>query len=210
MPSEKDVGMRIGGIVLCGGQSRRMGSSKANLPFGEEVMLTRVVRLLRLVVEPIVVVAASQQELPDLPHEVRIVRDQHQYRGPLEGIYGGLCALDGHVDAAYVTGCDVPLLVPGFVRRLVELLEENDVVVPMEGPHHHPLAAIYRTRVLREIAPLLAAEQLRPVLLYENVATRKVPIDSLREVDPELLTLRNVNRPEEYAEVLRLAGLEEG
>ena len=126
-----------------------------------------------------------------------------------EGIYGGLRALDGQVDAAYATGCDVPLMVPAFVRRLVELLGEFDVVVPMEGPHHHPLAAIYRTSVLREIASLLTAEQLRPVLFYENVSTRKVPVDSLRDVDPELLTLRNVNRPEEYAEVLRLAGFKE-
>ena len=57
--------MNTGGIILCGGQSTRMGSSKALLPFGAETMLQRVVRLLATVVSPIVVVAAAEQSLPD-------------------------------------------------------------------------------------------------------------------------------------------------
>ena len=34
----------VGGIVLCGGQSQRMGQPKAWLPFGGELMLPRIVR----------------------------------------------------------------------------------------------------------------------------------------------------------------------
>ena len=41
-----------GGIILCGGRSTRMGTSKALLPFGAETMLQRVVRLLATVVSP--------------------------------------------------------------------------------------------------------------------------------------------------------------
>ena len=59
-------GMAEAGIVLCGGKSTRMGSSKALLPFGSETMLQRVVRLLGEVVSPMVVVAAVDQELPDI------------------------------------------------------------------------------------------------------------------------------------------------
>ena len=59
--------MDVGGIVLCGGQSSRMGRPKALLPFGPEVMLERVVRILSAVARPIVVVAAPDQELPPLP-----------------------------------------------------------------------------------------------------------------------------------------------
>ena len=55
--------MNCGGIVLCGGQSRRMGLPKAALPFGAERMLPRVVRLLGLAVGEIVVVAAPDSTL---------------------------------------------------------------------------------------------------------------------------------------------------
>src|SRR6185436_10190434 len=97
-----------GGIVLAGGKSTRMGTSKALLPFGPETMLQRVVRLLGTVVAPIVVVAASDQTLPELPADTIVTRDEREGRGPLEGLRAGLKALPSRVDAAYVTSCDVP------------------------------------------------------------------------------------------------------
>src|SRR5215210_4078232 len=86
--------MNIAGIVLCGGQSKRMGRPKAWLPFAGEFMLPRVVRLLREVVSPIVVVAASEQDVPPLPGDIRIVRDDERDRGPLQGLATGLAALE--------------------------------------------------------------------------------------------------------------------
>ena len=96
-----------------------MGRPKAWLPFAGEIMLPRVVRLLRQVVSPIVVVAAPEQDIPPLPDEVRIIRDEEKGRGPLQGLAAGLTALAGTADAAYLTSCDVPFLQPAFVRRLI-------------------------------------------------------------------------------------------
>jgi molybdopterin-guanine dinucleotide biosynthesis protein A len=199
--------MDVAGIVLCGGQSRRMGRCKATLPFGGEVMLVRVLRLLGEVVEPCVVVAAPSQELPPLPPEVQVIRDRAEGRGPLEGLFCGLSALDQRVEAAYVTACDVPLLQPSFVRRLTELLRDDDVVVPVDGQFQHPLAAVYRTRLVDTIASLLAQDELRMVSFYDRVSTRRVDANALRDVDPDLLSLMNINRPEDYARALRRAGL---
>ena len=82
--------MTAGGIVLCGGKSTRMGAPKATLPFGPETMLQRVVRLLGTVVSPIVVVAAREQVLPELPDGVIVTRDEREQQGPLEGLRAGL------------------------------------------------------------------------------------------------------------------------
>ena len=109
--------MRVGGIVLCGGRSSRMGRPKAWLPFGDEVMLQRVVRIVRAVVEPVVVVAAPGQDVPELPPEVEIVRDEIEGKGPLGGLAAGLAALEGQADAAYLSSCDVPFLMPEFVGK---------------------------------------------------------------------------------------------
>ncbi|MHB8969576.1 MAG: molybdenum cofactor guanylyltransferase [Pirellulaceae bacterium] len=200
--------MVVGGMILCGGASRRMGQSKATLPFGTETMLARVLRLLGEVVEPRLVVAAPSQELPALPAAVRIVRDRTTGRGPLEGLYCGLSALGTQVDAAYVSGCDVPLLRPQFIRRMIELLGEHDVVVPVEGQFHHPLAAVYRTRIVDTLASLLARDELRMNGFYSQVSTRYVEVDTLRDVDPDLESLLNTNRLEDYARALRQAGLQ--
>ena len=82
--------MQTGGIILCGGHSSRMGLPKLTLPFGPELMLQRVVRILHEVVEPIVVVRAADQELPPLPSSVIVAEDRRVSRGPLEGLQAGL------------------------------------------------------------------------------------------------------------------------
>jgi molybdopterin-guanine dinucleotide biosynthesis protein A len=201
--------VKTGAIVLCGGKSSRMGQDKATLPFGPELMLQRVVRLLGEVVEPaqIVVVASSEQALPSLPSEVMIARDAQPERGPLEGLAAGLRAIATHADVVYLTACDVPLLSPGFVERMFALLENFDIVVPHDGQHYHPLSAVYRTNVLEQVERLLAADRLSPRMLFSDVRTREVPIDELRAVDPELRTLANLNHPHEYQSALVAAGL---
>jgi len=200
--------MKRGAVILCGGKSTRMGTAKALLPFGPELMLQRVVRLVSEVVSPanMIVVAAAGQQLPALPAEVKIAYDRHENRGPLEGLAAGLKTLEGRVDAVYATSCDVPLLVPAFVERMFELLGEHDIAVPREDKFHHPLAAVYRPAVLPTVESLLAAERFRPVFLFEQHSTREVPIDELRAVDPELASLTNCNRPEDYQRALKLAG----
>src|ERR1051325_4647216 len=120
-----------------------MGLDKATLPFGPELMLQRVVRLVGEVVDSIVVVAAPAQQLPALPQGVQVVRDRREARGPLEGLFAGLSGLPPGIDAAYATSCDVPLLAPAFVRRMFQLLGDNAVAVPVSGGFHHPLAAVY-------------------------------------------------------------------
>jgi molybdopterin-guanine dinucleotide biosynthesis protein A len=161
-------------------------------------MLPRVVRLLGQAVQPIVVVAALQQEVPPLPGDVDIVRDKEKDRGPLEGLAAGLTYLAGKVDAAYLSSCDVPFLVPAFVHRLIELLGDYSICVPQVDDRHHPLAAVYRLEVLDAVRRLLAENRLRPVFLFENVATRVVTRAELTDVDPTLQSLRNLNTPEEY------------
>jgi molybdopterin-guanine dinucleotide biosynthesis protein A len=198
--------IRVGGIVLAGGRSTRMGLAKATLPFGPELMLPRVVRLLGEVVSPIVVVAAPRQQLPQLPAGTMIARDEREGRGPLEGLLAGLTAIAPHADAAYATSCDVPLLAPAFVRAMIGRLDDCEIAVPVEAHLQHPLAAVYRTTVLPRISELLAADRMRPAYLFDLVRTCRVPALELRAVDPDLSTLQNLNRPEDYLAALAKAG----
>jgi molybdopterin-guanine dinucleotide biosynthesis protein A len=184
-----------------------MGVPKAALPFGPETMLQRVVRLLGTVVGPIVVVAAVGQELPELPAVVSIARDERDARGPLEGLRAGLKALPAGADAAYVTGCDVPLLVPAFVQRMIDLLEGHDIAVMEIDGFTHPLSAVYRRTTLPHIESLLAEDRLRPVFLFDAVRTRRVNPEEMVAADPGLRTLRNLNTREDYLAALAEAGL---
>jgi molybdopterin-guanine dinucleotide biosynthesis protein A len=199
--------MNAAGIVLAGGLSTRMGTSKAMLPFGPETMLQRVLRLLGAVVDPIVVVAARDQVLPDLPAGVVVARDERDQRGPLEGLRAGLRALPESVPSAYVTSCDVPLLVPAFVSKMIEMSDGYDIAVIEIDGFPHPLSAVYRRETLPHVEALLAKDKLRPVFLFDAVRTRRVRPEEMQSADPNLSTLRNLNTPEDYAAALEEAGL---
>ena len=183
-----------------------MGVPKATLPFGPETMLQRVVRLLGTVVSPIVVVAANGQSLPALPDGVTVTRDEREARGPLEGLRAGLKALPDSVEAAYVTSCDVPLLVPAFVERMIALVGDHDIAVMEVDGFPHPLSAVYRRDTLPHVESLLANDRLRPVFLFDAVRTRRVQPAEMTAVDPELRTLRNVNTHEDYLAALKVEG----
>jgi molybdenum cofactor guanylyltransferase len=191
------------GIILCGGQSSRMGRMKAMLPFGSEPMLARVVRLLNPVVSPIVVVAARGQELPPFLAGVTMACDAQPGRGPLQGLAAGLEALLGRAETAFVSSCDVPFLQPAFVQRMIELLGDQHAAVPVVGGCRHPLAAVYRVSVLGAAHQLLAEGQMRLASLLDLVPTRFVTEQELMQVDPDLQTLRNLNTPQDYEAALQ-------
>ena len=184
-----------------------MGVPKATLPFGPETMLQRIVRLLGTAVSPIIVVAARDQSLPDLPDGVIVTRDEREQQGPLEGLRAGLSALPNSVDIAYATSCDVPMLEPRFVERMVALLGDHDIAVMEVDGFPHPLSAVYRRSTLPHIEALLEARRLRPVFLFDAVPTRRVRPDEMISVDPQLRTLRNLNTREDYLAALAEAGL---
>ena len=193
--------MRRGAVVLCGGRSTRMGRAKALLPFGEETLLQRIVRVLSSVVEEIVVVRHGNQALPALPDAVVVVEDEIDDQGPLGGLVPGLRA--SRADAVYASGCDVPFLSPAFVTRLFDRLGDHDVAVAETDGFAHPLAAVYRPRVRPVMERLLEARRRRPIFLFEEVPTVRVTADDLRAVDPTLDSLDNLNTPAAYEEALR-------
>lgn len=170
-----------------------MGRAKAWLPFDEELMLPRVVRVVGEVVSPVVVVAAPRQDVPPLPAGMRIVRDDVEGRGPLQGLAAGLAALDGVADAAFVASCDVPLLTAAFVRAVVESLAADAAVPLTDRPH--PLVAAYRLSVLPHIRDLLASGVFRLQSLFDRIPTQFLAADQL----PDPQSLHNINTPQEYA-----------
>lgn len=192
-------------VILVGGQSQRMGRPKFLLPFAGQPLLARVLQTVASCVEQRIVVAAPEQTLPPMPADVIIARDGCGGRGPLEGLRAGLASAAETCQWFFVTSCDAPLLREAFIERLFEFAEPtDDVVIPRDEHHHHPLCALYHRRVLPHLEELLAADRLRPFFLLERVAARTISVDQFRDVDPELHSLFNMNTPADYERALEL------
>ena len=195
--------MRYGGIILCGGKSSRMGTSKAHLQFGAETLLQRIVRIMGEVLDPLVVVAANGQELPILDAKVMICRDKNEGHGPLEGLAAGLEALKERCDAVFLSSCDVPFLKKEFILGMTKALGESRMCIPRTEGYFHPLASVYRVDVLPDVQQLLGEKKLRPFFLLEKVKGKIIEEAQLKQFDSELFSLKNLNTPEDFQQALR-------
>ena len=192
--------MTRGAIILCGGQSARMGQDKALLPIGDgETMLQRVVDRVSQAVpaERIVCVAARDQALPSLPASVRVVRDPVPHLGPLAGLMAGLGAVQDARDV-FVAGCDVPLLVPAVVERLFDRLDRHEIVAPRDARRWYPLHAVYQVSVRARVQDLLELPRRSLVALIEASDTQALSLDEFRDVDPQLHSFAPCNTRLEY------------
>jgi molybdenum cofactor cytidylyltransferase len=136
----------IAGIVLAGGQSRRMGRPKALLKVGEETFLERAVRTLSLGgCEDVVVVLNTED--PEFS-EVAVSAGGRPTPGAgsgteqIDSLRAALRALPQEVEAAVVQPVDHPLVRSLTVSALIEAFKRRGapIVRPVyEGKHGHPV-----------------------------------------------------------------------
>jgi molybdopterin-guanine dinucleotide biosynthesis protein A len=181
-------------VILTGGKSSRMGRPKALLPFNGEPLIVYIVRALQHLFPDIVVVAAPEQELPQLP--VTLVRDEVPFQGPVGGIYYGLKAAGR--EFCFVTSCDVAFPNFSLIANLLSQISAYDVVVPYWQNRFQPLHAVYRRSVLPLLKEQLERGELRPIFLYDKVRTYRIGEEEIRRFDPEGLSFLNMNTPADY------------
>ena len=189
--------MKASAIVLCGGRSRRMGRDKASLPFGNATLLERVVAAVASVTDEVVVVGRSSPTLSF----ARVMPDATEGLGPLGGLLTGLDAATRPL--VLLVSCDMPLLVPEVLGRLLELVGDADACVPRIAGRAMPTCAVYATRVTDIVRARLQTDDRSLRGLLDTLRVRWVDADELRDVDPDLLSFLDCDTPEEYAAALR-------
>lgn len=162
----------------------------------------------------IIVVAAENQEIPrslvaESTGRIILTRDRIPNRGPLEGFAAGLlkvAELNPTVTSGpcFLTSCDVPQLQAAFVQAVVRSLTDGlEAAVPNDEKYPQPLAAAYDVSLLATVLNLLEQGRQSMKALLEVIRIRHIPVESLRSIDPSLLSLQNINTPEDFAAAVR-------
>lgn len=188
------------GVVLAGGQSRRMGQDKALLLLDTQTTFLQatVHALATLASEVLIVSSHPAHQMTG----VRRIPDVYPGKGSLGGIYSGLLAAS--TDYIFVAGCDMPFVQPALVRYLVSLAPGYDVVIPRLGDELEPLHAIYGRGCLQAMANLIAQDALRIVTFLPQVRVRYVEPEEVERFDPAHLSFFNANTPADLAQARRL------
>src|SRR6185369_8716508 len=166
----------VTGIVLAGGQGRRMGGVDKGLALlrGQPMVAEVLARLAPQVSEIVINANQNLDAYARFGHQV--VPDAiGGFAGPLAGLHAGLGAAK-HALAVTVP-CDSPFLPADLVARLRSALLDNDLAVAKTGNQAHPVFALVRTQVRKNLEAYLANGGRKIDAWYASLKTVEVQFD---------------------------------
>lgn len=193
--------MRITGVILAGGKSRRMGQDKAFLPFGRGVLIERVIDVLQQVADEMLLITNTPERYARF--KLPMASDVIPEGGSLGGVYSGL--IRAQTPSSLVLACDMPFVNPAFLRMLCELAPQADVVIPKNAEDFQPLCAVYAQACCDPMRRRIEAGRLKIVGFFDEVRVRVVGPDVLACYDPWDVMFFNANTPEEYEQARRMS-----
>ena len=182
------------GFAVAGGRSRRMGRDKALLPWPGGTLLDHAVTRLRAACASVRILSGAERRYADRGLEVAV--DAVPDAGPLGAIYTGLLHVGG--DAGLFLAVDLPFVPVALLRRLLQLAEGHDAVVPISPGGPEPLCAVYRPTCLEPVRRRLEAGELKATSFWPEVRVLQADGAALAGLGPLEEVFRNVNTPGDY------------
>ena len=181
----------VTGVLLAGGNSRRMGEDKRYLVVGEQTLLERGLAVLRSIFQEVLVVIA--QDSPSLDVGARVVRDLVPDCGSLGGLYTGLT--QATTPYIFVVACDMPFLDPAVITQFTSRRASADIVIAKLAARLHPMHALYGKGCLPAVEQMIRARQLKiqEMVSHASLHVRYVTDADLLTIDPSGRSFQNVN-----------------
>ena len=174
------------GFVVAGGRSRRMGSDKALLRWGNGTLLDHAIARLQAVTDDVRILCGAVPSYQD--RGLPVITDGPGGPGALVGILAGLLALERPL--GLFLAVDLPHVDVPWLRRLLELGGDADVVVPRTSRGDEPLCAVYARTCLASVRDRVARGELKMTGFWAGLR-----VTQLEAADRLVL---NVNEPADY------------
>lgn len=171
----------LNGLVLAGGQSRRMGQDKALLKYKGQTLLEHACELLTV---------AGCSDVLISRNGPGFVCDIIADAGPLAGVHAALSKLDNHSELL-VFPVDMPHMAPNLLNKLCRMGRSAGKACYVQGrmlPFYLPVNEHIKNRLTQ----YLTVEQERKVVRFLNA------IDALAITDDEEALWLNVNTPSDW------------
>lgn len=195
----------VTGIILAGGESRRMGQDKRWMKLQGISLFHRTLGTMLAVFKKIVVVVARRsQMLDELPPCVEVIEDLIPNCGSAGGLYTGLQFSPTH--RAFVVACDMPFLNSDLMHHFCEIDPDADVLMAKIAGKAQPMHAVYSRRCLPILSEMLEGKKLKiqDLCTQEDLVVRIVSDKDVKQWDPDGISFMNINTPMdlEFAEKL--------
>ncbi len=195
----------VGGIILAGGQSLRMGTNKALIQIHGQRLIDRVAAILLRIFPEVIIIGDNLG--PHSPFNLPCFQDLLPGTGSLGGIYTGLSR--SRSPRAFCVACDMPFLSVPLIHYLIRVDPVADVVIPRTHEGVQPLHAVYSRKCIPFIRNLLDQNRLKIIDFFHQVRVREVGEEEMCQHGWTLTSFFNINTREDLAWALELARTEE-
>ena len=192
--------MDLSVAILAGGRSSRMGEDKGLVQLNGRPMIQHVIDAVADLGAETFLVSNRPQAYSRFG--LRIAEDDSPGRGSLEGLRTALTA--ARSDYVLVVGCDMPFIQRPLVEHLVSIKRSFEALVPRYGGRLQPMLAVYGVTCLSHINRMLDQDQMKLGQVLDGVDSAIVEEDTVRKFDPDGISFRNVNTPEDLQRANRL------
>jgi len=191
----------VAAAILAGGRATRLGGIVKPLATvaGARIIDRQLAALAPLVSE-VLIITNDFASFAGLP--ARLVADLRPGLGPLAGLEAALAATSA--DALLLVGGDMPALSAAALALVRDFAPDADAAVPFIAGRPEPLHARYARRILDRVRSRLDGSRLALTALLDDLAVARIDEPALRAADPSLLTLANVNTPDDLERLERL------
>lgn len=189
----------ITGMILAGGEGRRMGGRDKGLePFAGLPLVAHTVKRFEGHVAELLINANRNMD-GYAPFANRVIEDaEGGFKGPLMGIYSGLRA--AKTPWLLVAPCDSPALphdlVPRMLAGIMTERGEQDIAVAFDGERLHPVVVLLRTSLADDLADALAQGERKIDRWFARHAWCKVDMSDCPEAFANLNTEEEKQRLE--------------
>ncbi|MEW6254729.1 MAG: molybdenum cofactor guanylyltransferase [Pseudomonadota bacterium] len=182
------------GVVLAGGQARRMGHvNKALMQVGESTVIDRILARLQATCAHVMVIANDAS--PYAGRGVPVHADLMPGHGALGGLHSAL--VHAQTDHVFVCGCDMPFISAPLARALAQRIGDRDAAVPRDGYGLQPLHAVYARRIAPLIPPFLVRGDLKMERFITALDALILPPEETATYAAESDIFFNVNTPDD-------------
>jgi molybdopterin-guanine dinucleotide biosynthesis protein A len=188
---------KIGGFILAGGESSRMGRDKALLELNGAPLVVRAARLIESVAGTPTIVGVPER-LDGLGFAV--IPDDWPSAGPLGGIATALCAANSAWNL--IIACDLPYLTKAWLEHIIAraLASSADAVLPMNERGAEPLCAMYQKKCERAIRTALERGTRKVTDGLAGLRVESIAPSEWKAFDSDGLLFKNMNSPADYEE----------
>lgn len=181
------------GVILAGGENKRMPVLKAFIKVNGEKIIERNLKIMKHLFKENFIVTNQPEVYSHL--KVPLLGDVYDIRGPMTGILTSL--LNASNNWVFISACDMPFINEHLIRYMASKRDNHDAVAPMLKGKAEPLFAFYSKRLIPRMEKAILANKTGPKDFLNNKRVKYINTEEIKNIDAKTMSFINLNTPED-------------